>query len=105
MQTLTFNNKQLLFVRVHIEACGYSKLTDNDAGYELLGAIQKENGMVSTTIPDEVLERLVKGSVHTGLLATETTYYYLIFTEFISQMESQGLTLRDGEKYVVLEIK
>ena len=111
MQTITFNNKQLLFVPVPMEAkayrihqlynnwllitdgCqGYYKLPDNDVDYDILGTIQKENGNVSTTIDYEMM-----------LFFTEMIGYECTEIEaFVYMMESQNHTLHDSKKYVVL---
>lgn len=56
MKQLTFNNQQLLFVRVPTGLSPRVYFDDSDKEY--LGTIQKESGIVSTTIEDEVLEEL-----------------------------------------------
>jgi len=120
MQTLTLNNQQLLFVRVPMEAG--SVLLDSMGGisaliyrsghvmnkymasnsiwlpkgeYELLGTIQKSNGVVSTTIPDEVLAELT-GNSRLGQL-TGNLSVLLIY------MDDRGLILQEDDKYVILK--
>ncbi len=124
MQTLTFNNKQLLFVPVPMEAkayrihqlynnwllitdgCqGYYKLPDNDVDYDILGTIQKENGNVSTTIPDEVLDEILSHSVNYIANTMKEDFNKHRISMLEGYLESQELTLYDGKKYVVLEIK
>ena len=68
-----------------------------DYGCEILGTIQKENGEVSTTIPDEVLEGLENE------IPINKEFWHV--NSFWLYIEVNGLTLQDGEKYVVLEIK
>jgi hypothetical protein len=116
MTQLTLNNTQLLFVRVPMEAidighCTYYygaeldyfdcalldhvsiKLPENAREIELLGTIQKEKGVVSTTIEDEVLEEIL-GNITVDRLA---------MLDF--KLEESGFTLQEGDKYAVLKIK
>jgi len=118
MTQLTFNNTQLLFVGVPMDdkawplklpVMGTYCLPDNDGlpmfldddKYIPLGTIQNSSGIVSTTIPDEVLEELVAFSF---LLSNKEAQEYMP-DMFFGMLEAEGLTLQEGEKYAVLKIK
>jgi len=120
MQTLTFNNQQLLFVRVPMTAFGFfiddfignkvglhykadyfgskeigrMKLLPN-ANFVILGTIEKEKGLVSIDIDYETMLFLTK---RIGYECNEDE-------GFVDMMEYQGLPLQEGEKYVILKIK
>jgi len=123
MKQLIFNNTQLLFVGVpmdrnsfNVEAIGDHYMLVSYTGdahdtmsyvwehecslnerYTILGTIQKSNGIVSTTIPDEVLISLLDyTTAHHNWTPANVLLHY---------MEVEGLTLQEGEKKVVLKIK
>lgn len=119
MNQLTFNNQQLLFVKVPIEA--YSiKSTKHWVHYKIgnlyksiaiigqkrspdtIGSIQKENGVVSTTILDEALKELSNFKALDGLPVDRAD---LNLISIVEQMEDSGIPLQEGNKYVVLKIK
>lgn len=72
--------------------------------YTVLGTIQKENGIVSTTILDEVLIKFIFGADNNNLV--ETGYKITMsFAILKTRMQAFGIELQEGDKYVVLITK
>lgn len=119
MNQLTFNNQQLLFVKVPMDVNIHNtingtmlSLWDDSINkrvdyfefkkYAPIGTIQKEKGVVSTTIEDELLKELSDFKALDGLLVDRAD---LNLISIVEQMEDSGLPLQEGDKYVVLKIK
>lgn len=102
MKQLTFNNQQLLFVKVPTGLSPRVYFDGSDKEY--LGTIQKENGKVSTTIDDEVLRELVGWEI--SKYYEKGTFYWDNPKDcFVNRMEFYDLPINEGDKYVVLLLK
>lgn len=114
MQTLTFNNTQLLFVGVPEgnENSTIGELTDEmfkDCKWidlkttQYLGTIQNEKGVVSTTIPDEVLCDLLEPWSSPEI---PNLWAKKVLDILLKELKGKwNLELQEGEKYAVLKIK
>lgn len=132
MNKVTFNSTELLFLKVCIDSYDY-KIKGRKLSYRkphslyeewfdkdfikskstILGTIQNYNSEVTTSISDEVLKGLVDGKVSEWFNIERIYYNYQRdkwtfdkpLESFISRMVSQGIPLKEGDKYVVLKIK